>query len=297
MKIKRVLTQNLLLIIALLAAFISYLSYEQESPNRVIFLDVGQGDAALIQSEELNILVDGGPSSEIIYKLDSYLKPFDREIDYIVLTHPHADHMAGLLEVIERYKVGHLIINPVCYKSELYKALLERVDTSIVAAPEALEDASTTNLQFNIVWPIEEEGTANTTSPDSTENIDFTCPIGETGNEPNFDENLNNDSIVFELDTPSSDFLFMGDAELEVESALLQSGFSEDINILKAGHHCSKTSNSESWLLQVKPEMVICSVGKGNDYGHPSKEVIERFKKLGISYKITYNEGDIMVNF
>jgi competence protein ComEC len=111
------------------------------------------------------------------------------------------------------------------------------------------------------------------------------------------DENLNNDSIVLLLRYLNKEILLMGDAEIEVEEILLQDYGLDiiDVDILKAGHHCSKTASSYEFIKTTNPDVSICSCGEDNRFGHPHEETIETFNMLNIPYHITWEDGDYVV--
>lgn len=265
----------LLTVIATIAAHFSV------GPNldRVVFFDVGQGDSALIQLDGKSVLVDGGGGDFVVFKVSKYLRHNVHRIDLVILTHPHQDHMEGLLDILERYEVGEVWLNPVCYKSELYDSLLAKdVKFKSVISGDTYEFA---NYILKVLSPFSNQSSY--------------CN-GSTGIIKNFDSNVNNDSIVLELTGNDKRVLFMGDAEVEIERALISKGSFEDVDILKAGHHCSNTSSSSEFMGVVKPELVICSLGEGNKYGHPGLDTIELFDKLGIKYLVTAEVGDIEIS-
>jgi len=135
-------------------------------------------------------------------------------------------------------------------------------------------------VKVNILWPIlnKEESKNGCVRP--------------------YDGNINNDSIVIEFEYLGKRFLLMGDAEQEVEKILVEKGFLQSNNgydILKAGHHCSNTSSSETFVKAVSPEFVICSVGINNSFGHPGSETLKTFQRLNVQYLLTYENGNIRI--
>src|SRR5690606_7931059 len=133
------------------------------------------------------------------------------------------------------------------------------------------------NLEIDIVWPRVGERT-------------------DRGCLKPFDGNINNDSLVLDFEYLNRRFLLMGDAEKEVEQILISDQLvSKKYDILKAGHHCSKTSNSETFLKSILPKYAICSVGEGNKFGHPSSETLNTFDSLNVQYLVTYREGNIQI--
>lgn len=239
-------------------------SYRIENYNeRVVFFNVGQGDSILIQKENFEILVDGGADDSVIYKMGKYMKWNDRVIDVVIITHMHDDHYRGIKYLMERYEVGLFLLSPNCGHlcSEFKEYNYIEVNEGMIIDYKGIE--------LDILWP----------------------RVGR------LDENINNDSIVLLLKYLDQGFLLMGDAEKEVEEILMQDYgiYITDIDILKAGHHCSKTASTRDFLKLTNPNLSICSCGEENRFGHPHKETLENFRALGIEYYITWEEGDYVV--
>lgn len=243
--------------------------------DTVVFLDVGQGDATLIQKGNIQLLVDGGSDISILYELQKYIPFYDRKIEYVLLTHPHDDHLVGLLYVLDTYEVGEILYYSVCFKNPNYELLISNeVKKREVKSGTAI---SLANLEINIVWPRAGERSAE-------------------GCLKPFDGNINNDSVVIDFEYINRRFLLMGDAEKEVEKILISDQLlGKRYDILKAGHHCSKTSSSETFLKNILPAYAICSVGEDNKFGHPSSETLNTFDSLNVQYLVTYEEGNIQI--
>lgn len=244
-----------------------------ESRDGVYFLDVGQGDAILIQDGNTQVLVDVGPDISVVYALSKYLPLDDREIEVLVITHPHEDHIGGLKYIFEQFKIKEIWIYPVCYENSSYEGLLEsKYNIKYVYSGQSyiLGD-----INIDVLWP-------NIGKKEQ-------CTMGIY---QSWDGNVNNDSIVMQISFNNKEYLLMGDAEKEVEKEIGNS--LNKVDVLKAGHHCSKTSNSETFLKIVRPEYAICSCGEGNKFGHPSSGTLENFSKLGVQYFVTYESGDVV---
>ena len=234
--------------------------------DKVIVFDVGQGDSIFITAGGRNVLIDGGPDKEVLFALGEYMLPWDKEIDIVVLTHPHADHINGLVWVGENFEVDHILYSGVEFENKAYRLWLENgqgLFQQVLASKRVL-------LPNDFMLTI------------------IPSPLGI-----NMD-NINNSSLVVKLENSETNFLFMGDAEKEEERSLLDRGLLSDTTILKAGHHCSKTSSSEAFLKKVNPQVAICSLGVDNPYNHPSEETLQRFNAMGIRYLITRDDGDIV---
>jgi competence protein ComEC len=231
--------------------------------ERVIFLDVGQGDSILIQKNDFEVLIDGGANDAVVYKMGKYMKWNDRVIDVVIITHMHDDHYRGIKYLMERYDIGVMLFSVNC--GELCDEF--RVGEYI----EVSEGMSLGygDINMDILWP----------------------RVGV------LDRNLNNDSVVMLLNSLDKRILLMGDAEEEVEEILADDYRFDitNIDILKAGHHCSNTASSFKFLEITEPDIAICSCGEENSFGHPHKETLENFDRLGIEYYVTWEQGDYVV--
>lgn len=246
--------------------------------DRIVFMDVGQGDSALISIGDQDILIDGGPYTYLNHKLDRYKKR-DTVIEYMIITHAHDDHYLGLLEVPKRYNIQNLVINPICQSFELFNALTEALK------PENIIYSRYIKFIFD-----SENNNFEKINKDYQPGIkDEKCLV--------YQGNINNSSIIVEFQWHNKSFLFMGDSEQDREEELVLSGLLPDpIYLLKGGHHCSDTSTSDMFLREVSLRYVVCSYGKNNKYGHPSKDLLRKFKENGITVFETEKLGDIIIN-
>lgn len=252
---------------------------------KVNFFDIGQGDAALIHfRNDENLLVDCGPDKDILEKLGNTLGS-KRTLEYLLITHFDLDHYGGCIDVLKRYEVKNIIINGQRKEDDFWQewntvANNEHTSTTIIAGKKNLEIASTT-LEF--VFPLEKEKMKQ------------------------YKLDSNNFSIVFRLidqETQSS-ILFTGDLELPGEEVILStycSNFRSSTescpqlksNTVKAGHHGSDTSSGQDFLEAIDPEEAVISVGKQNKFGHPSRRILKRLERLGITILRTDEKGDIL---
>lgn len=259
--LKFILKNWIVILFILIATFTQYKGHS-DSPV-VVFLNVGQGDAILIQEDSFQILVDGGPDDAVLYELSKYMPIYDRNIEVVVLTHAHDDHLKGLLMVLENYNVDSLWYSPSCTNNPSYKFLLEKYAQKLVKV-----DTSTKleyeNISMSVIYPVEGK-----------------C-----------EKNINNESVILDVKVGQKRILLTGDAEKEVEEKIYEN--IGDIDILKAGHHCSRTASSEMFLKSINPEIAVCSAGEENKFGHPHNETLEMFKKLNVQYLITYEQGNIV---
>ena len=235
---------------------------EKDNKLHVTFLNVGQGDSILIKAPNgEKILVDGGPDSSVIKKLPNYLAFYDNTIDYVILTHPHPDHVNGLVEVLRRYNVRKVFINGIYYKYPTYDEFLRLV--------------SEKKIQLNIT-----DSSSDFEVGDMK--IDFIYPINSIAGKSYINANLS--SIVFRIIYKNESFLFMGDLELEGENDLTKEGIDLRSDIIKIGHHGSRTASGRAFIEKVKPTYALISCGMNNSFKHPHAETIDllQFLKIGI---------------
>ena len=237
---------------------------------RVRFLDVGQGDAILIQTPDgVEMLVDGGPGSSVLRALGTVQPWYDRTLDVVVATHPDTDHLGGLVDVLARYEVANI-----------WEVAAEH-DAPAAAAfskAAALENAAVYLPQAGDVFLLG----ASTT-------VQIFSPHGDTTNWQS-----NNASIVLKVQYGDIGFLLSGDAPTSIEDYLAGAyGVGLEAEVLKLGHHGSKTSTSDIWLDAVTPEYAVVSAGLGNRYGHPNQDVMGRVFTRNITTLSTMTEGTI----
>lgn len=263
--------------------FVGYLYYKnfiiQKEPYlKVYFLDIGQGDATYIEAPNgSNILIDGGPPEGGILKQLGEVKGFfDRHIDLVLGTHPDQDHIGGLVQVFNRYKVEKYMEPGVDVKTPandaLHKIIIENKIQTIPA-----------RRGIKIILDKEKEIYLMILFPDR---------LAER-----FKSDTNESSIVAKLVYGSSTLMLTGDSPQDVEKYLSEGVLSEDFSlkseILKIGHHGSKTSSSEIFVQNVNPELAVISVGAGNKFGHPNKETLDTLNKYKIKILRTDELGRI----
>ncbi|MBU3110853.1 MBL fold metallo-hydrolase [Clostridium lacusfryxellense] len=233
------------------------------------FIDVGQGDCILIQVNNKNLLIDSG-TTDSRKKLIKYLKKNNiKKLDYVVATHPHEDHIGGMASVIKAFDIGMFYAPKATATSESF------VDMIL-----ALRSKS---IKINISAP--------------TISLDLgpsTSCVMLSPNSTTY-ENVNNYSCVIKVSYKSSTYLFMGDAEELVEHELIKNGYDLKAQVLKVGHHGSKTSSSQEFLNIVSPEISIISCGFYNTYGHPNKGTLAKLKKTNSIVHRTDLDKDIVL--
>ena len=242
----------------------------------VNFFDVGQGDAIFIETpQRYQILIDGGPSSIILEKLSKEMPFWDRSIDLIILTHPEKDHLAGLIEVLKKYRVENILWTGVIRDTSGYQEWVrliknEKTKIKIAQAGQKVKWQRTVLDHFEVLYPFK-----------SLEGQEF--------------NDSNNTSIIAKLICGKNSFLFTGDAYKSVERELIDKKVGIDSNVLKVGHHGSKTSSAEEFIKEVSPEIAVIQVGQDNPYGHPHPETLETLTKYGIKILRTDKDGDIKI--
>ena len=233
---------------------------------QVHFIDVGQGDSILLDLGEIEVLIDGGGRSP---GMVSYLKGYvDGPLEVIAATHPHADHIGGLIDVLDAFDVQEIWHNGDTSTSKTYSQFMSAVRSEGAGVHEARKgDAiKVGELVFHVLHPVNLKGTTN------------------------------NNSIVLSLNYGQTDFLFTGDAEQEAETSMLAAGIVPDVEILKVGHHGSRTASSSSFLAAAKPEVAIYMAGVDNQYGHPHPETISALKAIGAQIYGTEVNGTVIVS-
>jgi competence protein ComEC len=230
----------------------------------VIVLDVGQGDSILLEGDRGGrILIDGGPDPNILMSdLDRYVPAWDRRLDAIVLTHPHDDHVAGLVAVVERYQVGRAFESGWSVDTPAYQAWKSALSARGLR-PERLASGEVLSLDdatLRVLWP--DDGTIRPSylDPNATDN-----------------RKTNDASIVLLGEYEGRRFLLTGDIEEDVDPILLGRGLPA-VDMLKVAHHGSATASSDVLLATVRPTVAVVSVGADNPYGHPSEATISRLR-------------------
>lgn len=236
----------------------------------VSFLDVGQGDSIFIELPDGDtMLIDASESDQAEGIIDYVQHRGHDTLDYVVATHPHADHIGGMAQVLKAFEVGEIWMPDTDSTSKTYENLLETIEDKKI--PLHVATAGKTILS--------EESLV----------ISLIAPCSDEYND------LNNYSAVVSLTYGKTRFLFTGDAEVQSEEEILASGVSLSADVLKLGHHGSSTSSSEAFVKAVNPKWGVISCGEGNSYGHPHAETLARFGALGIELLRTDLMGTIVM--
>ena len=267
-KNKRWLRRWMLVILCLILAFVN-VPYPAEaaasdSKLEITFIDVGQADAALIQCDGHAMLIDGGNVADSS-KMYTVMKNHKiTQLDYVIGTHAHEDHIGGIAGALNYASVKTAYTPVTSYDSKAFQNFKKAVEKNgiTLTVPKQGETFSLGNAECMVL-------AVNTES------------------------DTNNTSIVLRITFGDTSFLFTGDAEREVEQAILNSKQDIQSTVLKVGHHGSETSTSYLWLREVMPQYAVISVGKDNSYGHPTEEVLSRLRDAEVTTFRTDMQGDI----
>lgn len=240
----------------------------ENSNFEVHFIDVGQADSALIECDGETMMIDGGnvADSNVVA---AYLKKEDvTELNYVVCSHAHEDHVGGLSGALSVTKADNIYApkteaNTKAYKNFKKKAEEQNVEIKHPNVGEKIQLGSST--------------------------VEFLGPVDENG------KDLNSTSIVLKITYGNTSFLFTGDAESDEEEEILNSGADLKSTVLKVGHHGSRTSTSYPFLREVMPQYAVISVEKGNSYGHPNEETLSKLSDAGVEVYRTDESGDIVM--
>jgi len=262
---------KIIIILILLILSVLFFSLNKKDDNLVVsFLNIGQGDAILIQTPQgENILIDGGPDNLLLSEVAKALPWWERKIDYIIISHYHADHITGVIELLNKYEVEYILTTEhkpaedLLYQEWLFALSRHDLNETIVQRGEKFI------LDDSLSWQV----------------------LLADG----YHEDYNDNSIVVRLSFGEIDYLFMGDLSSVQEEKLIDNSLIIQSEILKVGHHGSRHSSSEEFLQVVKPELCVIQSGEGNRFGHPHQEAIDRFKAVNCQIKSNQSSGIITV--
>ena len=234
------------------------------------FIDVGQGDAALVQTKDGNLLIDAG-TPDSTEALLGYIDALDLDtLEYAIFTHPHSDHIGGATRLLKAYSFQNIVLPDAVSTSYSFEKMIDAIEAE----------------NCNVI-----EGKAGVSFQFGDTQVELLAPVLEHG-----EEELNNASVVAKVTYGTVSFLFTGDAEQISENEMLERDAEAlDSDILKVGHHGSSTSSSKDFLRAVSPEVAIVSTGQYNENGHPHTEVVNRLNSIGAKLYRTDKCGSIVV--
>lgn len=233
----------------------------------VHFIDVGQADSILIQQGGAAMLIDGGNNTDGEFVKEYIGRQNITQLDYIIATHPHEDHIGGLDYIINSFNIGKVYHPRQTTTTETFKDFISAVKENGLSL-----SVPTVGEQFKLG-----EALVTVLAPNSSNYQD-----------------LNDYSIVLKVTFKNTTFLFTGDAEAVSENEMLKNDLDLKADVLKVGHHGSKSSTSSTFLNAVKPKYAVISVGEGNKYGHPGDSILERLENAGVKTYRTDINGTII---
>lgn len=221
------------------------------------FLDIGQGDATLIQDHFTQIIIDTGPDEAILSQLNQFIPAYDKTIECLIITHPHEDHYQGLVHLLDYYTINQVVLPQIDDFSQTYQSLLTEIEQRHIPTIKSdnFTQISTNNLLIQFIFP-------------------FKYQIPEKIN------NLNDISNTMIIYLDNKKIAITGDLPQTIENQLVEKyGPNLDSDILQVGHHGSKTSSSDEFIDTVNPDLAIISAGKDNKFNHPDQPTLDRFKQ------------------
>lgn len=235
---------------------------------KVHYIDVGQSDCVLISQKNKNMLVDAGDvgdGDQIVRYLRSQGV---KKLDYVIATHPHADHIGGMEEVVDCFPVGKIIMSKKGHTTKTYVNLLKKIQAKGMKITEAKPGASYKlgQASFTLLAP----------------------------NSYQYGSNLNNYSVAFRLLYNKNSFMFVGDCEENAIADIMGNGMEIKSDVLMCGHHGSANSTTLPWVKKVKPSYAVISVGAGNSYGHPADSVLRILSEQKVKYFRTDKKGTVI---
>ncbi len=238
----------------------------QADSMEVHFIDVGQGDCTLVKCGDSAMLIDTGDDSQGTAVQNYLQKQGIKKLDYLILTHPDADHIGAAPVIITKFQIDTVFISNFEKDNKTYQKLIQALDDKRLSygTPAVGNSYLLGKAQFTILAPNDVY------------------------------EDPNNASIAILLQNGDNRFLFSGDAEEEAESDILMNGYSISADVYQVGHHGSRTSSSKTFLNAVNPTWAVISCAEGNAYGHPHAKTLNTLRRMGIKVFRTDEQGSIV---
>jgi len=256
----------------LLSMILLFIYYRESQPHdlEIYFLNVGQGNSVLIRTPNNNdILIDGGPDKSVLNELGKILPFYDRDIELMILTHPHDDHDTGLISVIDKYHVNKVLFNDFAATDSMFLEFKKIIQEKNIPVSSFYQNDQIT-LDYNIFL--------KSLYPVKNLSIDLK-------------KNANNTSMIAQLIYNNNKIIFTGDAEQDEEKKILDRDLKSDI--LQVGHHGSKTATSQDFLNRVNPQKAIISCGQDNKFKHPHFITVYKLQQKNIDILRTDQDGTI----
>lgn len=290
-------------LLSVLIVIVLFFSFYIDTRSKIVFCDVGQGDAAYIRlTEGIDILIDAGPSEAVLSCLGRQMPFWDRKVEMAFLSHSQADHYWGFLEVAQRYHIDNFFISGIGSNAKSYHKLIDilrkrRTKISMIYKGDRIEIAD--NIYMSVLWPCEKYISDKLKFAKNSLEIENNI-LGLMENT----ENENAFSQILLFSSGSTDILLTGDTTHEIQAMLLseidnlkETTFDKKIEILKVPHHGAKNGLLSDFLAELKPEIGIISVGKNNSFGHPADKIIKLLEDSEVKIFKTSDQGDIVMRF
>jgi competence protein ComEC len=247
----------------------------------VVFCDVGQGDGAYIRiHNRIDMIVDTGAGRAMLHCLGKHMPFYDKTIEIVAISHPQKDHCGGLEFILDHYTIERVLAPPINNDAQFFQRIRTKLEGIPIEYPLAGDVLRVQNAAITFYWPTHAHIERNVRF-DSQEQTQF----GQTATDPN------DFSLIFSLKVDGTAILFTGDAYPHI---LRQITIPEPISILKVPHHGSHNGLTEEFLYDLSPETSVISVGQNNAYGHPSPQILGYFHAMGLKYRRTDTDGDIV---
>ncbi len=290
MLLNRVKSVILILLFCLLIFSFKYLPYFFDHRTKIVFCDVGQGDASYIRiKNKIDLLIDAGPDRKILSCLGKYMPFWDKKIELAFITHPQKDHFGGYLYLLERYQIEKLATIPINNPNSSFQKLKEKIIQKNIPLlfPVAGQQIKILDDIILFYWPKKDFLQSKAIFQNYS---NFGYPVIDT----------NNFSLFFLFQENQFRVLYTGDASPFILNSLLNQSkvnlsLLKNLDVLKVPHHGSKNGLTKKFLELANPEVSVISVGKNNSYRHPSKEVLDMLKAQRGKIKRTDKEGDIEI--
>lgn len=274
------------IIIAVIFVLISILKSYLNNETRVVFCDVGQGDAIYVRIyNKIDILIDAGPDKKVLQCLGKYMPFFDKTIELAILSHPQKDHFGGFENILDRYKIILFILNPINNPAISFQTFIKKLEDNKIELESKYsgDTIKVSNYKITFYWPSRSFLASNIYKNErSISQFILNNSL----------VNLNKYSYVFKLENNNKSILFTGDIDKEISNKI--SNYLSRINILKVPHHGSKNGATKKFIEKIRPNISVISVGKNNSYGHPNIEILDFLNNVNSIIKRTDVNGDII---
>jgi len=277
-----------ILVLAAVTVWVAVLTLPDDKLH-VVFCDVGQGDAILIYQKTTQILIDAGPNDRVVGCLNRHMPFWDKQIEAAVATHPQADHIGGLVDVMKGYIIVQFVMGVEGNETAGFEAIRRQITMTKSQVTNVYygDEIRIGDIKFEVVWPEKSWVFAHLELPDDSGSAVLGAKTDGT--------DLNSFSIGGILSFGQFDVLLTGDADWQIEDEMIEAGGLRSVEVLKVPHHGSKTGMTREWLGVVKPQLAVISAGKNNRYGHPAEETLKILRDKEIKILRTDVDGEVEI--